>query len=550
MNALQVLRSRVSYGIIALLWINAALLAARAFYGTAASLPVLLGGGLIITLAATATWYFDRTGPVTRIVTSIAQFALVALLVYSFTNSPLQIDMHMYFFAALAVCAAWIDWRAIVAYTVATALHHLVLYFILPAAVFPGESEFTRVVLHAAVLLLQAGVLLMMSWSVERSLIAAESATRDAQAAQDALSEESARTDQLHAQSNEERSRREAEKEEAAQELNTAIDRIGAGLGRLAERDFSASIDDAFSGDLDQLRLDFNRAVDQLRSALNDINASAGNITSGSVEIRTATDDLSRRTEQQAASLEETAAALGEITTTVQNAVERAEEARKMVSEAKLEADESGEVVEQVINAMQELEDSSKKIGQIIGVIEDIAFQTNLLALNAGVEAARAGEAGKGFAVVAQEVRELAQRAANAAKEITGLITTSNVHVSWSVELVNKTSSVLSNIAGKVVDIDQHIDAIANSSREQSAGLQEINVAVGQIDQFTQQNAAMVEEMTASTHSLGQELEGLTSQIERFDLGGMASLHSAHDGYVMPVETGEEDEFRHQETAA
>ena len=324
MNALQALRSKVSYGVIALLWVNIAVLVARAVYGTDASIPIILGGGLIITLAATATWYFDRTGPVTRIVTSIAQFAQVSLLVYAFKNSPLQIDMHMYFFASLAVCAAWIDWRAIVAFTVATALHHLILYFVLPAAVFPGESEFTRVVLHAVVLLLQSGVLLMMSWSVERSLIAAESATRDAQAAQEALSEESAKSDELHAQSNEERSRREAEKEKAAEELNAAIGRIGAGLGRLAERDFSASIDDVFAGDLDQLRVDFNRAVDQLRSALNDISASAGNITSGSVEIRTATDDLSRRTEQQAVSLEETAAALGQITTTVQNAVERA----------------------------------------------------------------------------------------------------------------------------------------------------------------------------------------------------------------------------------
>ncbi|MCY6383427.1 methyl-accepting chemotaxis protein [Hoeflea prorocentri] len=547
MNALQALRSKVSCGIIALLWINVAVLLARAIYGTDASIPVFLGGGLIVTLAATATWYFDRTGPVTRIVTSITQFALVSLLVYAFTNSPLQIDMHMYFFASLAVCAAWIDWRAIIAFTIATALHHLVLYFALPAAVFPGESEFSRVVLHAVVLLLQSGVLLMMSWSVERSLIAAESATRDAEAAQEALSQESARSNELHAQSNEERSRREAEKERAAEDLNAAIDRIGAGLGRLAERDFSASIDVAFSGDLDQLRIDFNRAVDQLRSALNDISVSAGNITSGSVEIRTATDDLSRRTEQQAASLEETAAALGEITTTVQHAVERAEEARKMVSEAKVDADESGEIVEKVINAMQELEESSKTIGQIIGVIEDIAFQTNLLALNAGVEAARAGEAGKGFAVVAQEVRELAQRASNAAKEITGLIATSDVHVTSSVELVNKTSSVLSNIAGKVVDIDQHIDAIANSSREQSAGLQEINVAVSQMDQFTQQNAAMVEETTASTHSLARELEGLTSQIEQFDLGGAASFQSTHGGYETQIETGDEE---HQVSAA
>ncbi|MEX3011658.1 methyl-accepting chemotaxis protein [Hoeflea sp. TYP-13] len=550
MNALEALRSKVSIGVVALLWVNFALLAARAIYGTEASLPVLLGGGFAVSAAATLTWYFDRTGPATRIVTSIAQFALVSLLVYGFVNSPLQIDMHMYFFASLAVCAAWIDWRAIVAYSGATALHHLILYFVLPLAVFPGESDLSRVVLHAVVLVLQSGVLLVMSWSVEKSLIAAESATSDAQSAQAALAEESAKAEELHVQSNEERAMRDAEKEQAAHELNTAIEQIAAGLGRLADRDFSSGIDETFDGELDQVRVDFNRAVDQLQSALGDINLSASNINSGSVEIRNATDDLSRRTEQQAASLEETAAALGQITTTVQNAVERAEEARKMVSEAKVDADESGVIVEQVIKAMDELEESSKKIGQIIGVIEDIAFQTNLLALNAGVEAARAGEAGKGFAVVAQEVRELAQRAANAAKEITTLIEASDVNVNSSVELVNKTGSVLNSIAGKVVNIDQHIDAIASSSREQSAGLQQINVAVSQMDQFTQQNAAMVEQTTASTHSLAMELDGLTAKIAQFELGGTVSPGSAHNAEFEETDIADDEAYYGEESAA
>ena len=550
MNALEALRSKVSIGVIALLWINLALLAARAMFGTEASLPVLLGGGFAITAAATGTWYFDRTGPATRIVTSIAQFALVSLLVYGFTGSPLQIDMHMYFFASLAVCAAWIDWRAIVAFAGATALHHLILFFVLPLAVFPGESDLARVALHAVVLVLQSGVLLIMSWSVERSLIAAESATNEAQSAQEALAAESAKAEELYQQTDAERAERDAEKEQSAQELHAAIEQIAAGLGRLANRDFSTGIDTAFSGDLDQVRTDFNRAVGQLQSALRDINMSAGNINAGSAEIRNATDDLSRRTEQQAASLEETAAALGEITTTVQSAVERADEARKMVSEAKVDADESGEIVEKVIKAMDEMEESSKKIGQIIGVIEDIAFQTNLLALNAGVEAARAGEAGKGFAVVAQEVRELAQRASNAAKEITTLIEASDGHVTSSVELVNKTGAVLNSIAGKVVDIDRHIDAIASSSREQSAGLQQINVAVSQMDQFTQQNAAMVEETTASTHSLAAELEGLSGQIARFELGSAVLCGEDEQDGAEQVDVFDEDQAYQQESAA
>ncbi|WP_419908018.1 methyl-accepting chemotaxis protein [Hoeflea sp.] len=550
MNALEALRSKVSIGVITLLWVNFALLIARAVFGTEASLPVLLGGGFAVAAAATVTWYFDRTGPATRIVTSIAQFALVSLLVYGFTGSPLQIDMHMYFFASLAVCAAWIDWRAIIAFSGATALHHLILFFVLPLAVFPGESDLARVALHAVVLVLQSGVLLIMSWSVERSLIAAETATDEANAAQDALAAESAKAEELHQQADEERTQRDAEKEQAARELHDAIEQIAAGLGRLADRDFSCGIDVAFSGDLDQVRTDFNRAVEQLQSALHDINSSAGNINAGSAEIRNATDDLSRRTEQQAASLEQTAAALGEITTTVQNAVERADEARKMVSEAKVDADESGEIVEKVIKAMDELEGSSKKIGQIIGVIEDIAFQTNLLALNAGVEAARAGEAGKGFAVVAQEVRELAQRASNAAKEITTLIDASDGQVTTSVELVNKTGAVLNSIAGKVVDIDRHIDAIASSSREQSAGLQQINVAVGQMDQFTQQNAAMVEQTTASTHALAAELDGLSNQIAQFELGDADPSLSAEMQTAEPSDGLGAEPAYHQGTAA
>jgi methyl-accepting chemotaxis protein len=542
MNALEKLRAKVSIGIVVLIWVNFALLVARAAVGTDVSLVVLLGGGFAVSAAATVTWFFDRTGAATRIVTSLAQFALVALLVYGFSNSPLQIDMHMYFFASLAVCAAWIDWRAIVAYSAATALHHLILYFALPLAVFPGDSDFTRVLLHAVVLILQSGVLLVMTMAVEKSLLSAESATEEAKEAQKALAVESAKAEELHEQSDAEKAHREAEKEQAAQELNVAIAQLATGLGRLAHRDLSSGIDASFDGEIDQIRVDFNQAAQQLRSALRDINDSADNINSGSVEIRNATDDLSRRTEQQAASLEETAAALSQITTTVQHTVERAEEARSMVSEAKVDADESGTVVEQVIASMDQLEGSSKKIGEIIGVIDDIAFQTNLLALNAGVEAARAGDAGRGFAVVAQEVRELAQRAANAAKEINGHIKASNLHVGTSVELVNKTGAVLNSIAGKVVNIDGHIDAIAGASREQSAGLREINVAVSQMDDFTQQNAAMVEQTTASTHGLIAELDGLARKIAQFDLGeaNKVTPPQQHTGHNNVSETGAE----------
>jgi methyl-accepting chemotaxis protein len=256
----------------------------------------------------------------------------------------------------------------------------------------------------------------------------------------------------------------------------------------------------------------------------------AGNaqgIRSGAGEISTAADDLSRRTEQQAASLEETSAALDQITATVRKTAEGAGHARQVVSSAKQQAQLSGEVVGNAVAAMGHIEKSSAQIGQIIGVIDEIAFQTNLLALNAGVEAARAGDAGRGFAVVAQEVRALAQRSAEAAKEIKGLIQASSGQVALGVELVGETGKALARIAAEVTEIDGAVTEIAASAQEQSTALAEVNTAVNQMDQVTQQNAAMVEQSTAASHSLAQEAEQLATLVGRFSVGLPAvSTHS------------------------
>ena len=235
-------------------------------------------------------------------------------------------------------------------------------------------------------------------------------------------------------------------------------------------------------------------------------------------ELRNASDDLSKRTEQQAAALEETSAALDEITAVVQNSTERAHEATIMVSEAKENAGRSGVVVRNAVEAMGRIEQASREISQIINVIDEIAFQTNLLALNAGVEAARAGDAGKGFAVVAQEVRELAQRSATAAKDIKALITKSGNEVQVGVKLVQATGEALAEIGTRVIAINDHIHSIATAATEQSTGLKEVNTAVNQMDQVTQQNAAMVEETSAATHRLSAEAGGLVRLIARFKL--------------------------------
>jgi methyl-accepting chemotaxis protein len=242
-------------------------------------------------------------------------------------------------------------------------------------------------------------------------------------------------------------------------------------------------------------------------------------IQSGSQEISTASEDLSRRTEQQAASLEETAAALDEIVATVKKAAEGAGHARQVVAEADIDAKKSMVVVSQAVEAMAAITKSSQQIGQIIGVIDEIAFQTNLLALNAGVEAARAGEAGRGFAVVASEVRALAQRSAEAAKEIKRLITASTVEVENGVKLVGETGKSLERIMAQVTEINGIVTDIASGAQEQATGLIEINTAINQMDQVTQQNAAMVEESTAASHSLSQETEQLAGLMGQFRVG-------------------------------
>jgi methyl-accepting chemotaxis protein len=267
------------------------------------------------------------------------------------------------------------------------------------------------------------------------------------------------------------------------------------------------------------LRTNFNASIDKLKSALRAVGDTAGSINAGASEIRSATDDLARRTEQQAASVEQTAAALEELTTTVKETAARAENVGTLVSGTRTGAERSGQVVRNAVAAMTEIEKSSGEIGNIIGVIEDIAFQTNLLALNAGVEAARAGDAGKGFAVVAQEVRELAQRSANAAKEIKALISKSTDYVGNGVALVGETGRELEKIVVSVQDISEHVAAIVTASREQSTGLSEINTAVNAMDQGTQQNAAMVEEQTAASHGLAGQAEMLTDLLRQFKLG-------------------------------
>ena len=315
-----------------------------------------------------------------------------------------------------------------------------------------------------------------------------------------------------------ERRQTEAERARSAEEQRKVVEALGHGLANLAKGDLTCRITEAFPPSYLALRDNFNATMDSLEGTIMQLNHTVHSLNAGIGEISRSSDNLSRRTEQQAASLEETAAAMNEIAEQMHTSTRNAGNAAAKVTEACTDADRSNAVVRKAIAAMEGIEDSSGKVTQIIGVIDEIAFQTNLLALNAGVEAARAGEAGKGFAVVAQEVRELAQRSAQAAKEIKALISASSTQVQEGVSLVAETGSALTRISEQVLSINKLIQDISASAREQSAGLQEINVAVNNMDQVTQQNAAMVEETTAAANLLNDEANTLRDMVMRFSI--------------------------------
>jgi methyl-accepting chemotaxis protein len=516
MIELESIRGRAGLMLIALVWLYVPLNLATAFCLDAPWMTIG-GASLAIAVVATAARRF-AAAVVARSTIAVSLMGLISLMVGAASGSSWQTDLHMTYFAGVALVAVYCDPIAILAATATVAVHHLTLNYLLPEAIYPGGTAFLRVALHAVILVAEASGTIWMSAMVLSAIASASNAKLGAETALSAA--ENATESARRAQANE---RREVEERQALQANVAAqqaamVEIFAEKLARLADGDLTTRVNEPLEGQFIEIKAHFNAAIEKLGAAFSTVNERSTVVRDGAQQIAHAAQDLSSRTEMQAVSLAETTQALASIMGTVKRATDGAYRARDVVSEADGDAKQSAEVVGKAVEAMSAITESSSRIGQIIGVIDEIAFQTNLLALNAGVEAARAGEAGRGFAVVASEVRALAQRSAQAAKEIKALISTSMSQVESGGKLVAATGEALSRIARRVADINGVVGEISGAAKEQLASLTDINVAIERMDKMTHENAGMAEEATAASRSLAEETSRLGDLVRQFDV--------------------------------
>jgi methyl-accepting chemotaxis protein len=517
---LNALRDKVSKCMVPFLWLHVPLAGIVAWkVGNSWLGPCAVAA--VVASIVTASWIFAPSSKSTRLTIAVAFIAMVSIILAACRGSDFQIDIHMYYFAALAILVAYCDRDVILAGAGVTAVHHLTLNFLAPDLIFPNGANIGRVVLHAVILTGEAGAL---TWAIHCINILFKSSAKN-------LADAEAASGAVKALEEAENLRRIVEEERQAGinqriafsvQQSKTVEAVGLGLEKVAQGDLVFRLTEAFPPEFEKLQTDFNGAMETLRLAVCSVAGNSGKIHSNALEISAASDDLAHRTEIQAASLQETASALDQITATVRKTAESTNEARNTVAVAKDAAERSGDIVRDTVDAMSGIETSSKKIENIIGVIDEIALQTNLLALNAGIEAARAGDAGRGFAVVAAEVRALALRSADAAKEIKALVSASEQHVDTGVKLVGETGKALARIVEQVTKLNGLIGDIAASAQEQATGLQQVNSTVNQMDQVTQQNSAMVDRTNTAVQNLASATEQLAGQVARFQTGGIA----------------------------
>jgi len=458
--------------------------------------------GLSAMLLAIAPFGFairSRADTAARSVIAVTYPLLAGLMLAMARGTGWLVDMHMVFFAVLAVLTALVDWRAIVTGTVVTALHHLLLNFVAPAYVFPDGADLARVMFHAVVVIVEAAVLIVLCQQCER-MIRGMTEARLAQAALDA--------------------ERHAEREAVETEQRLVLTGLSDRLHALAEGDLSSRITSPFPGQYDQARALLNESCAALEQLVGAVALTADQVASGAHELRGASGDLADKTEQQTASIESAARHAARLLHQIEEQATRWSETRATALGAKADADRGADDINGAVEAMNRIEASSAEIAETIAFIDTIAFQTNLLALNAGVEAARAGEAGKGFAVVANEVRALAQRSADSANQIKELIATSKDEVELGVARVQQMVSLLASLVSRFSDIAGQIDAITLGSDGTLQAIREIDAAMHLLDRGMQQNAAMAEQTSAASLELLRGAENLNDQVARFQREG------------------------------
>ena len=478
-----------------LAWLAAGTVVIGAAFAGSGLVPVGLALALVIfpTLAALN----GAADPLTRTVLGATMPLFCAVLLFQWSGSAWIIDLHMTFFAAIALSAVLADWRPVLAGACVTAVHHLALNLLAPALVFGATGDLGRVILHAVVVVVETGALVQVAVLLETMLVTRAEAQAAAQRAERDATQE---------------------REQTAADQHRVVTGLAEALRKLAGGALNDRIVTGFPSTFEPLRIDFNRALDDLEQVIGRVMDSTEQIQVSTQEISAAAQDLAHRTEAQADVVERAMGTISQLVSMVDETLIRVQSAGTAIAHSSDRVKAGHVVVASAIATMERIQQSSSEIGQIVSLIDGIAFQTNLLALNAGVEAARAGESGRGFAVVANEVRALAQRSADAARDIKTLISASSALVVEGVEQVGQTGVVLRDVVGDVTAFAETVGTITVAVGDTARDLAVMSDTFGSIDRSTQKNAAMVEQSHAALRSLAGEATGLANAAARFTI--------------------------------